>query len=264
VRRLYLSEANKKSAVTLSRLARPINTLFATDLLSRLIAQALLSLRPHPLNMAHTLHTLPSIPDSISTDTLLILHTSTPTWPLSPSSAKASGSSPRPIHISVLDSSFNPPTLAHLAMASSSFPPALRAPTSHSTSSAPCIGSNDEQEDYTARLLLFSTTNVDKKPKPTDPSLHQRAEMMLLLSQRLSTSAELVPVAIGLLNQPTFAGKARVIHEYLQDRHKGEGLDISLTFLIGTDTLTRFFVEKYYTSFDGGMEGALGGLFENG
>lgn len=198
------------------------------------------------------LTSLPPIPNTTSPDTILILHTSVPTWPRA-SSSTSSG----PVHICVLDSSFNPPTLAHLALASSTFPP-----STSSTPPQPQITSRDDE--YTALLLLFSTTNVDKSPKATDPSLAQRAEMMLLLARRLSTtpSTSSRPVAIGLLNQPTFAGKSRVIHDYL--RTQQEGLDVRLTFLIGTDTLTRFFVPKYYASQEGGMDGALRRFFDEG
>ena len=196
--------------------------------------------------MAPELPDLPPVPSTILPNEIKFLHTSTPTWPLP---AWHAGSRSRSIHISVLDSSFNPPTLAHLAMASSSFP-------------SPRPTSAAGEDDYTARLLLFSTGNVDKTLKPTDPSLTQRAQMMLLLSQRLSTSIE--PVAIGLLNQPTFAGKAKVIHDHLRRTTEGESLDVRLTFLIGTDTLTRFFDPRYYTSFAGGMPEALGDFFEKG
>ncbi|CAD6589435.1 MAG: hypothetical protein TREMPRED_005355 [Tremellales sp. Tagirdzhanova-0007] len=135
-------------------------------------------------------------------------------------------------------------------MASSEFPP---GPSN----------SHANNNKYTARLLLFSTSNVDKRPKPSDPSIAQRTEMMLLLARRLSTSS--TPVAIGLLNQATFAGKARVVHKYLRhaNRDKDPPLDVRLTFLIGTDTLTRFVEPKYYAS-QGGMSKALDQFFDEG
>ena len=75
--------------------------------------------------------------------TLELVHTSHLRWPLP--------TTPGPhlaptLHISVLDSSFNPPTNAHAALA--------RAP----------LDALGEQPDAT--LLLLSVTNADKAPKP--------------------------------------------------------------------------------------------------
>jgi nicotinamide-nucleotide adenylyltransferase len=139
------------------------------------------------------------------------------------------------------------------------------------------------QEGYTARLLLFSFRNVDKHLKPHDPTVLQRLEMMLLLAKDVEgrTGQE---VGIGLVDEPTFAGKDRVVREWL-DRHIAQARSessssrsdelpssdqphtdapfqpasgivsneppretpsIELTFLLGTDTLIRFFEPKYY------------------
>ena len=75
--------------------------------------------------------------------------------------------------------------------------------------------------------------------------------MMILLSQRLGD----LPLAVGLINEPTFVGKSRVVHAHL--RHLGE-LELGLTFLIGTDTLTRFFHARYYPD---DMRESLRGFF---
>ena len=151
-----------------------------------------------------------------------------PSWPHSDS--ENSSSLP---HIAVLDSSFNPPHLAHEAIASSSFP--THPP---STPTVP-----DTTNPYTTRLLLFSLRNVDKTLKATDASLLQRFEMMTFLAERVERNTG-QGVGIGLLNEPTFAGKAEIVQEWLK-REKGIN-NVQMSFLIGTDTLIRCFVPRYY------------------
>jgi nicotinamide-nucleotide adenylyltransferase len=150
-------------------------------------------------------------------------------WPL-----ESNTSSPHSVpHIAVLDSSFNPPHLAHEAIASSSFP-------SHppSTPATP-----DLTNSYTTRLLLFSLRNVDKSLKATDASLLQRFEMMTFLAERVELNTG-QGVGIGLLNEPTFAGKAEIVQDWLK---RERGIDnVQMSFLMGTDTLIRCFVPKYY------------------
>ena len=158
------------------------------------------------------------------------------------------------LRISVLDSSFNPPTKAHLALASLPPPP----------SSSP----KGEADEYTSSLLLFSITNVEKKLKPTDPSPEQRIHLISLLLPHLPPNT-----AIGLINEPTFVGKSRVIHEYIATHHLAPSHENvpstahqskpELTFIIGTDTLTRFFDPRYYTSTEGGMDRAFSRFFQD-
>ena len=136
-------------------------------------------------------------------------------------------------HIAVLDSSFNPPHLAHEAIASSSFP-------SHPPSTPPVP---DSVNSYTTRLLLFSLRNVDKTAKATDASLLQRFEMMTLLADQVERNTG-QGVGIGLLNEPTFAGKAEIVREWLAKEKDIQ--DVQLSFLVGTDTLIRCFEPKYY------------------
>jgi nicotinamide-nucleotide adenylyltransferase len=152
-----------------------------------------------------------------------------PTWPY-PSDKTSTATIP---HIAVLDSSFNPPHLAHEAIASSSFP--FFPPT---TPQIP-----DTSNPYTSRLLLFSLRNVDKTLKATDASLLQRFEMMTFLAERVERNTG-QGVGIGLLNEPTFAGKAEMVQEWL---HRERGIDkVQMSFLMGTDTLIRCFVPRYY------------------
>jgi nicotinamide-nucleotide adenylyltransferase len=134
------------------------------------------------------------------------------------------------LQISVLDSSFNPPTLAHLALAD--------APR-------PSIG-GEVGGEYDAKIYLLSVRNADKTLKPTDASYIQRLEMMLLLAQDSKSSAE---VAIGIVDEPTFVGKASKLLAFLQQRLSGLALAPprpELTFLLGLDTLERLLAPRYY------------------
>lgn len=146
-----------------------------------------------------------------------------------------------------MDSSYNPPNLAHEAIASSTFP-------AHPPST-PAIP--DKADPYTARLLLFSLRNVDKTAKATDASLLQRFEMMTFLAERVERNTG-QGVGIGLLDEPTFAGKANILRDWLG---KEKGIrDVRLSFLMGTDTLLRCFEPKYYPK---GMTESLDPFFES-
>ncbi|KAJ7126747.1 hypothetical protein C8R44DRAFT_779441 [Mycena epipterygia] len=138
----------------------------------------------------------------------------------------------RPLQISILDSSFNPPTLAHLALASAPRPP---------------LG-DDPGGEYDAQIYLLSVRNADKSLKPTDASYVQRLEMMLLLAQDSSPTHQ---VAIGIIDEPTFVGKASKLLAFMEQRLSGLGFAPprpQLTFLLGFDTLERLLSPRYYGS----------------
>ncbi|KAG1739177.1 uncharacterized protein EDB91DRAFT_396760 [Suillus paluster] len=177
------------------------------------------------------------------------------------------------IRVSVLDSSFNPPTYAHLALANSR-PPRY---TMRSGLTGLALESTVEL-DYDARLLLLSVRNADKALKPGDATYEQRLEMMYLLSKDISASVSQLPedtsesahanIAIAIIDEPTFVGKATVLRQFLRARISGlyrpssaldrmmtppTSGDIStpgprLTFLIGFDTLVRLLSPRYYAS----------------
>ncbi|KAG0706736.1 Nucleotidylyl transferase [Suillus ampliporus] len=177
------------------------------------------------------------------------------------------------IRISVLDSSFNPPTCAHLALANSR-PPRY---TMKSGLTGSALASAAEL-DYDARLLLLSVRNADKALKSGDATYEQRLEMMYLLSKDLSASVSQLPedksesahanIAIAIIDEPTFVGKAAVLRQFLRARISGlcraatapdrmamppTSGDISipnprLIFLIGFDTLVRLLSPRYYGS----------------
>ncbi|KAI5452014.1 hypothetical protein NCC49_001310 [Naganishia albida] len=185
-----------------------------------------------------------------SFDSVELFHTSHPRWPF-PRDEKAS----KPIHIAVFDSSYNPPTRAHYAISLTSYPsPGL-------TSSSFEIRQRDseaEDEPYTARLLLLSARNVDKTLKPGDATFDQRIEMMDLQALDMEEDPSRAAdqgrrnVAVAALNHPTFVGKSDILLRWLRvcrfpDLGAQEDVPVRLTFLIGTDTLTRLFIPKYYT-----------------
>lgn len=201
-----------------------------------------------------------------SFDSVELFHTSHPRWPLSADTTGtppgATESSKRRIHIAVFDSSYNPPTRAHFAISMTSFPPAGLSSSSFE------IRRHEEDVDgedpYTARLLLLSARNVDKTLKPGDATFDQRIEMMHLqaldMEERGSATRSVGEdsscgnVAVAALNHPTFVGKSDILLRWFRERRMAElGFEaadeaptIRLTFLIGTDTLTRLFIPKYY------------------
>ncbi|KAA1467739.1 Nucleotidylyl transferase [Dentipellis sp. KUC8613] len=176
----------------------------------------------------------------LGTSSVELVHSTTPTWPLTSSPPSSSSS---PLRISVLDSSFNPPTLAHLALALSPPPAADHTP-------------------YDARLLLLSVRNADKQLKPGDATHAQRMQMMGLLAQDMAPAN----VAVAIMDEPTFVGKSAVLLAFLRARFaSAAGKDtyapkVQLTFLQGTDTLERLLAPRYYGSMEN-MRAALSRFF---
>ena len=173
-----------------------------------------------------------------------LVHTPHDRWPY------PHGTFTPPFRISILDSSFNPPTRAHLALASLSPQP--------NTSSFP-------KQDFDARILLISVRNVDKGLKPTDATYVQRLEMMIRLAGDVQASALTdnrdANVAVAIIDEPTFVGKARILTDFLQQRISSSSLKSiessasqaslpppELTFLVGMDTLERILAPRYYPS----------------
>ena len=192
---------------------------------------------------------------------------------------------PKPLKISVLDSSFNPPTLAHFALANSYLPISTQGQEGTQNSA------------YDARLLLLSVRNVDKALKPGDATYEQRLEMMMLLAEELEAVAANITntntnnfgndtsglrnVAVGIIDEPTFVKKSSTLRSALQSQlpsllaskpERGSDGDnsnpmpysepqsfnpakiglgvnvpeIQLHFLMGTDTLERLLAPRYY------------------
>lgn len=166
---------------------------------------------------------------------LRLIYSSTPTWPFPESK---SSSSSHQIDIGVLDSSFNPPHRAHHALATSSKP-------SFADEGATAIKG---KEQYDAILLLFSVRNADKGLGTNkDASPAQRIEMMQLMAQELESSNSM-NVAVGIVEEPLMITKSTLIHNFIQQQQNTPS--VRLHWLVGFDTLERFFQVKYYPSPD--------------
>ncbi|KXS12840.1 hypothetical protein M427DRAFT_59160 [Gonapodya prolifera JEL478] len=152
-----------------------------------------------------------------------LVATNNSSWP---NNASDASTQPAPSHnLVVLDSSFNPPTLAHqrlVSLAQRAFPP----------SSLPL-----------SYLLLLATSNMDKQI--TGASLADRLVMMERTAERLAELDGHI-VGVACTSAGRFLEKAQVIRRYLG------GGDWRAHFLLGWDTVVRFFDEKYYP---GGVEG---------
>lgn len=149
------------------------------------------------------------------------------------------------LRINVLDSSFNPPTLAHLALALSHVPKSTNSQNAEAQSST---------LNYDAHLLLLSVTNADKSLKAGDARFAERVEMMILMTKAMQVQEEDRPsarnLAVAVINEPTFVGKSTKLLQYLNGPSKnvGEPRTLRLTFILGTDTITRFFAPRFYPS----------------
>lgn len=167
---------------------------------------------------------LSSSPSStFSSRPLKILWSSVTSWPSS-----SDDNSSSPISVAILDSSFNPPTSAHLSLL-------LNDPSDLS---------------HDAHLLLFSTSNADKGTgKEGDATPLQRIEMMEILANEATRRLKLrhgdnhePAVAVGIVDHPLIAPKSTLI----KDHFKTLKVETQLHYLVGADTIPRFFSPKYY------------------
>ncbi|CAO1622487.1 unnamed protein product [Parajaminaea phylloscopi] len=151
------------------------------------------------------------------------------------------------VDVAVLDSSFNPPHLAHLALAASR-PLLARTGSAH-------------KGHYGAHLLLLSARNADKGlGRAGDASPLQRALMMVVLAQDLEKRLRKdgvpesgVNVAVALCEDPLMKDKSTIIHTWLRQQQSASNAsqpspDVRLHWVVGWDTLIRFFALKYYPS----------------
>ena len=170
---------------------------------------------------------------------LRLIYSSTSNWPFS--EAKSAADSRQQIDIGVLDSSFNPPHKAHYALAVSPKP-------AFADEEATAIKS---KERYDAILLLFSVRNADKglgSSKDANPA--ERIEMMQLMAQELEQSKS-INVAVGIVEEPLMITKSTLIHNFIQEQQQQhDSPRVRLHWLVGFDTLERFFQVKYYPSPD--------------
>lgn len=73
--------------------------------------------------------------------------------------------------------------------------------------------------------------------------IHLLAQDILAASQSPSAPASWRNVAIGLLSEPAFIHKDRVVRQWLRDGGRA-AQDVKLCWLVGTDTVERFFDQK--------------------
>lgn len=69
--------------------------------------------------------------------------------------------------------------------------------------------------------------------------------MIHLLASHLVSTKRCPNIAIGLLSAPAFVNKDRIVREWLRSRSEGATTPLRrLAWLIGTDTLIRFFDQR--------------------
>ncbi|KAG8985705.1 hypothetical protein FRB90_004497 [Tulasnella sp. 427] len=76
--------------------------------------------------------------------------------------------------------------------------------------------------------------------------------MMIHLAEDLAESHQAQPsvnIAVAVIDEPSFVGKSIKLQPYLRSRVPNE-TRIKLAFVLGTDTITRFFAPRFYPSLD--------------
>ncbi|KAJ3053097.1 hypothetical protein HK097_005040 [Rhizophlyctis rosea] len=146
-----------------------------------------------------------------------------------------------PLNILILDSSYNPPTTAHLSLLQSSLSHLPQKPTQ--------------------TLLTFSPANADKSFSPSH--LPTRLTLISLLADTFSLQNPQTPTQTILLSKPYFKDKANeLLLHYRQISRSQSAESIRLWFILGYDTLIRFFDPKYYKEID--MTREMEKFFEKG
>ncbi|KAJ3179048.1 hypothetical protein HDU85_005003 [Gaertneriomyces sp. JEL0708] len=146
----------------------------------------------------------------------------------------------RPIRVAVLAASFNPPTIAHSTLLEE----ALKVQPLEEDK----VTSDAQEEDadglaYDASLLIFAMNNPDKPL--TGATVGDRVQMMDALAETVARSAAvpLVAVGVGVTDGGIFFDKARILRSFFTLRGMS---NVFLYFIMGYDTVTRFFDPKYY------------------
>jgi nicotinamide-nucleotide adenylyltransferase len=162
---------------------------------------------------------------------LQLVYSTQANWPCHASPAS------KQIDVGVLDSSFNPPQRAHFALAKSAkpdFPDESIKGKAH----------------YDSLLLIFSVRNADKGTgTKKDASPVNRLEMMQEFAKDVEQETK-ANVAVAIVEEPLMFSKSTLIHDYIQTLQNPESLPVRLHWLVGFDTLQRFFQIKYYPSQD--------------
>ncbi|KAG4094267.1 Nucleotidylyl transferase [Neocallimastix lanati (nom. inval.)] len=159
-------------------------------------------------------------------------------------------------NIIILDSSFNPPTVAHIKLLTETF----------SFYCEKLLSGNINNNEFSNPnfLLLITNNNVDKKL--VGANLSQRLQMMEIVSnnlhkeiikianekfQSLKNQLNNINILVGLTNVGRFIDKVIALKQYIPKAKPA--------FIMGYDTITRFFMEKYYIGLN--MKEVLDGFF---
>ncbi|KAJ1674684.1 hypothetical protein EV182_002778 [Spiromyces aspiralis] len=161
------------------------------------------------------------------------------------------------INVAILDSSFNPPHVCHQAYLECVSRTPLRRPACRAS-----VG-NSERVPIHGLIMLLGTLNCDKGL--TGASLAQRLEMMEVMAKDICARATkhvdmgddkgghpaqaCANIATGLCATPRFVDKAKHLREFITARAGKEGPEVNLYFMMGWDTLVRFFDPKYYSQY---------------
>ncbi len=197
-----------------------------------------------------------------------ITYKSSPTWPISPS---------KPDHnkltrIAILDSSFNPPTKFHFQLLVRSVTNIIFQNNKPIIIQAPEI-KEQQFEFFDSCLLIYATKNADKILSSPDTSHVDRLLMMETLASHIQSTVPsdthytaLKNLAVGVVTHPRFIDKAHgIISSLLSSSNSSFGSSdntsqhFSLYFIMGYDTVIRFFNPQYYTN----MQEELTPFFEN-
>lgn len=154
--------------------------------------------------------------------------------------------SPMTRRLLVLDSSFNPPHLGHLSMIKES----ILKLKDDGTSLANVASINTNSV-----LLLFGVRNADKGTVSVE-EYSNRLAMVEMMSEYIMSELG-VSCGIALTSASLFVDKSDLVNEWVQ-RHSQN--DVNKYFLLGFDTIIRFFDPKYYK---GSLSDSLDPFFAN-
>jgi nicotinamide-nucleotide adenylyltransferase len=179
---------------------------------------------------------------------LQVVYSTHPDWPQRPGQPVQHHA--KQIDIGVLDSSFNPPHLAHAALAK-----AKKQQFADDYGDSGVSNAKVQIKDhYDSLLLVFSVRNADKGTgTKKDASTVNRLEMMTEFAKDLEEQTS-TNVAVAIVEEPLMIAKSTLIHDYLEEQRAQSParsrLPARLHWLVGFDTLQRFFQVKYYPSPD--------------
>lgn len=141
----------------------------------------------------------------------------------------------------ILDSSYNPPHLGHLSMIEKSQLIINKSNTNSNNLNLSCI-------NVYSVLLLLSVKNADKNEVSFN-EYFKRLQMMILLANYIKQQNG-INCGVALTNACLFVDKSNLITDWISNEIKKCNINtnnsINNYFLLGFDTIIRFFDPKYY------------------